>query len=356
MRPFNDSKRSLLVVVLAASLATSAVAGAAGPSPIDATAEQKKEATAHFAVGKQALGGGDYSLAVTELRASLEVVDSPNAHLELARALRESGKLGDAWAEFGRAAETATKLAPKESRYLKTAEAAAFEKGEVEGRLAFVTVDVVHAPADATLTLGGRIVAAADWNAPLVVAPGNVDVVLSDGAGAELVHRSVSAAAGQTISVSVDARPATGPAVEAVASPNDDEKTTSDSAKELPALDALPAPSHRSPLRPLAFAAGGLAVAGLGTFTVFGLMTNATYNDLKSTCPSGCPAGKRSEIDRGVMDQTVANVGLGVGLAALAASTVMFVLSAASSPPSSATAVVVAPTSGGAYVGVRGCL
>src|ERR1700716_81396 len=126
---FHYRFRSFLAsYVLTGSIVVASVAQAAGVSPIDATAAQKKEATEHFTTGKRALESKNLEKAISELRLSIEVVDRPNARLELARALRDSGSLGDAWAEYWRAAETATRFAPKEERYAKTAEAATNER------------------------------------------------------------------------------------------------------------------------------------------------------------------------------------------------------------------------------------
>lgn len=350
MRCFHCFVRSVLrPYVFACALLVPSLASAAGVSPFDATAAQKKEATDHFMTGKRALESKNLEKAVSELRASLEIVDSPNARLELARALRDSGHLGDAWAEYWRAAETATHLAPKEERYAKTAEAATSEREDLARKLAFIEVTVTHAPADVTLSVGGRIVPPDDWAGLLVVAPGTVDVVLTDGVGAELARRTVTAATGQTTPVTLDAQLPPAPTARASVDTSDEEKDTSE---RTPAPQAAVSTSGRKKLRPYAYVTGGIGVAGLATFTVFGLLSNSTYDDLKGACPRGCPPGKRSEIDRGIMQQTIANVGLGVGLVGIAAGTTLFFLSTSGNAPSAATAIVVAP----GYIGVRGSL
>src|SRR5579859_7705221 len=155
-------------------------AGAAGVLPTEATTEQKKIATAHFGAGKQAIEAQNWERAAMELRASLDVVDSPNSRLELARVLRDSGKPGEAWAEYGRVIENATKLAASEERYARTAEAATNERADVEAKIAFVTITVLSPPVGATLKVGGRTIPPDQWAGPVVVAPGAVDVVLAD--------------------------------------------------------------------------------------------------------------------------------------------------------------------------------
>lgn len=217
---------------LAGAIAVPDVAVAAGVSPIDATAEQRKLATDHFAQGKQALAVGNLEKAIEELRASLDVVDSPNAHLELARALRDSGNPAEAWLEYGRAVAVATQLAPKEERYAKTGEAASNERVDVEGKLGFVAVTVTRAPDGASLHVGGRVVAPEEWNAPVPVTPGSFDVVLLDIGGAEIARRTVSVAIGQTVPVSLDVVPA--PPAKASADVSDDEMPSSAASPPLP--------------------------------------------------------------------------------------------------------------------------
>jgi hypothetical protein len=97
---------------LSATLLASSIATASGVTPGDASQAQKTEAMAHFTAGKQAIEQKNWEKAALELRASLEVVDSPNARLVLARALRDSGSLGEAWGEYGRTVTGATKLVP----------------------------------------------------------------------------------------------------------------------------------------------------------------------------------------------------------------------------------------------------
>jgi hypothetical protein len=355
MRRFDRAFSSLLTLcALTGALLAPTVVRAGGVSPIDASAEQKKQATAHFIVGKRALESHDWDKAVVELSASLDQVDSPNARLELARALRDSGKLAEAWIEFGRAAETATKLAQSEERYAKTAEAASAERQDIAAKLAFVEVTVTHAPADARLKVGDQAVVSDDWSAPFPAAPGAVDVVVASAAGAELARRTVNVTAGQTTPVSLDAQP-----VVAGAAPPKDTKDIAEEDK--PPSDAPPQPvappsdtsaGSRRGLRTAAYVSGAVGVAGLATFAVFGLLSNSTYNDLKNACPHGCPPDKQSEVDSGITQQMIANVGIAVGLFGLAAGTTLFLLSP---PPKSqvpAAAIIVGP----GYLGVRGSL
>jgi hypothetical protein len=346
--------RSLVACcTLSASLLVGGAAHAAGASPADATAVQKKQALDHFMTGKQAIEAKNWEKATLELRASLDVVDSPNARLELARALREQASFGDAWAEYGRVIASATLLAKTEDRYAKTAEAATTERSELEPKLAFVTVTVANAADDAVLKVGGRTVPSAEWSAPIVVPVGAVDVVLSDAVGNELARQTVSAAVGAKTPVSLDAKPAP-PAPPAPKPTTPDPDDRPDFAKEQAEAPPTSGGGNKQ-LRLYSYVAGGVGVAGFAMFGIFGLMDNSTYSDLQGACPQGhCPASKQSEIDSGRTQQTIANVGLVVGAVGVATGATLFVLSLSSksSPAAPATGLIVAP----GYVGLRGSL
>jgi hypothetical protein len=332
--------------LFSAMLLASSVAMASGVAPADASPTQKTEAMTHFTTGKQAIEAKNWEKATLELRASLEVVNSPNARLVLARALRDSGSVADAWTEYGRTIADATKLAATEERYAKTAEAATTERVELEPKLAFVVVTLAHAPPDATLKVAGRAVPPDESSGPVVVPPGAVDVVLMDGSGKELARQTVSAAVGQKAAVALEAQappPKSNPATEPVDVEKHEEARVNVPPSETPG---------GSKLRPYSYVLGGIGVAGIALFAVYGLIDNATYSDLQSACPHNvCPPGKQSEVDAGRTQQTVANVSLVVGGVALAAGATLFVLSL--SPKSSAgTGLVVAP----GYLGWRGSL
>jgi hypothetical protein len=340
---------ALSVALLASS---SSVAG--GVSPIDATAEQKKDAMEHFTAGKQAIEAKNWEKAALELRTSLAAVDSPNARLELSRALRESGNAAEAYAEYGRVIESATALAAKEPRYAQTAEAATSERAELEPKLAFVVVSGQNMPADAVLKVGGRAIPATEWKAPIVVPAGAVDVVLLDANGKELSRQTVAAAVGKKASVSFDASPAPPPPPQPPGKPDPDDKPDFNKPDQ-PSPDVGTTTPANARLRTYAYVAGGVGVAGLALFTIFGILDNSTYSDLQSACPNNaCPPGKQSEIDSGRTQQTIANVGLVVGAVGVAAGATLFVLSLPKSSSSSAPATGLVVTPG--FVGLRGSL
>lgn len=346
MRSSARSVRRLTAgVALSALLLASSTTLAGGVAPGAASQGQKAEAMAHFTAGKQAIDQKHWEKAELELRASLEVVDSPNARLVLARALRDSGNNADAWTEYSRTMADATALAATEDRYAKTAEAAGTERAELEPKLAFVVVTVAHAPADATVKAGGRVVPPEEAKGPIEVPAGAVDVVLTDASGKELARQTVSATVGQKATVVLDAQPEPKPKPVA-------EIADTDKPDEAHVAEAPPPPPDGSKMRLYSYVVGGIGVAGLALFTVYGLIDNATYSDLQSACPhNACPPGKQSEISAGHTQQTVANVSLVVGGVGLAAGATLFVLSLSPKSPNS-TGLLVGP----GYVGLRGSL
>lgn len=322
MTSLDRSRRSLSIcAAFAMALLVTVPAAADGIAPGEATAAQKKQAMEHFTTGKQAFVAKNWPTAITELRASLDVVNSPNARLELARALRDSGALGEAWLEYGRVIDDATKLAATEDRYGKTSEAATGERTEVESKLCFLMVNVVHAPPDAVLKVYGHAVPRELWTKPIMAIPGAVDVVLADATGKELARQTVAATGGQQATVTLDALPPPPPVT-----PMADDKP--EFARPAPPPPP-PTPSNgRAKLRPYAYVAGGAGLVGFGLFTAFGLISSSDFNDLKSSCVDGrCPTSKAGEISNGSTFQTVANVGLGVGIVGVAAGVTLFVLS-----------------------------
>ncbi len=95
---------------------------------------------------------------------------------------------------------------------------------------------------------------------------------------------------------------------------------------------------------PVAIAGGAVGVAGMVTFTIAGIASQNTYNDLKSKCgTSPCPANLAGEVSSGKTQQAVANTGLALGLIGLAVGgtfLVIWLVSPKASASTSASLVV----------------
>jgi hypothetical protein len=320
---------SIAIVSVVASVAPWARAD--GALPASATPVQRVQAQARFVRGRELMVKKQYEQALAEFRASHEIVTSPNTRLEIARCLRAMGRPVAAYAELGRAAVEAKELVVQDNRYQRAYDSAMAERAEIEPQLGFVSLTIENSTEGTKVAVGGEELRRAAWTEPAPVVAGSTEIVVST-PGHAPVSRTVKLAAGQRTSLAIDAQSG--------------ERLGKPSPEPPPPAPAEP---PTSPLRPWAFVAGGVAVAGLATFAIAGAMAHSTYDDLNSACGNAaCPRGKAGEISSGKTQQTVANVGLGVAIVGAAAGVTLFVLSRPKSP--SSAAVVVAPS----WMGVRG--
>jgi hypothetical protein len=191
--------------------------------------------------------------------------------------------------------------------------------------------------------VGSEELRRAAWSEPVPVFGGRVEIDVET-PGHAGVKRTATVAAGASAALTVDAHSGTPDPVAAEAPP-----------PPPPASPAPLPPPPRDPraLRPWAYVAGGVGVAGLATFAIFGAVAGSTYGDLQSGCAGGtCPPSKAGEIASGKTQQTVANVGLAVGLVGAAAGGFIFYLSLPGKADAPAAALVVGPT----WLGLRGAL
>jgi hypothetical protein len=329
----------LLRLALAAiAVATASPAFADGVLPAEASPVQREQAQSRFARGKELLTKQSYDGALTEFRASHDIVASANTRLEIARCLLAMGRLVAAYAEFGRAAIEAKELLVEDKRYQRAYDSATAERNELQPKLGFVALTIQN-PSDATrVTVGGEEIRRAAWAEPAPVTAGTTAIVVTTPDHADIT-RTVSLGAGARTSLTIDAQ---------------------SGATEAPAPTVESAPiethAHRVPLRTWAYVAGGVGAAGIATFAIFGALAHSAYGDLQSACGTDpCPPSKADEISSGKSKQTIANVGLVVGLVGVAASTTLFVLSLkkdATSPAPAGAALVVSP----GWMGVEGWL
>jgi hypothetical protein len=277
---------------------------AVGVSPGSATPVQREQAQAMFMHGKALYDAKKYGDALAAFRSSMDIVASPNSRLYVARCLRESGKLVEAYVEFDRTAVEANEHAREDSRYARTGASARTERDAVAPNIGFLLVHVDHATAATTLRVTGEEIRQAGWGEPVPVTPGDTEVVVETPPSSP-THRTVTLAAGEKKTVVIDAAPAP---TELAAAPQ----------------------TSRDPrsLRTYAYVAGGVGVAGLLTFAIAGILSDSTYSDLSSTCHNRpCPSSKQSEVSTGQAQQTAADVGLGFAIVGLGIGATLFVLS-----------------------------
>jgi hypothetical protein len=305
--------------------------------PAEASPVQREQAQSRFQRGKDLMTKQSYDQALAEFRASHDIVASPNTRLEIARCLVAMGKLVAAYAEFGRTSIEAKELLGEDKRYQRANDSATAERAELQPKLGFVALTIQN-PSDATrVIVGGEEIRRAAWTEPAPVTAGTTAIVLITPDHAD-VTRSVTLAAGASTALTIDAQ-------------------SGATEQPAPIAPASPAPieSHaaRVPLRTWAYVAGGVGAAGIATFALFGALAHSAYDDLQTACGTGpCPPSKADEISSGKSKQTVANVGLAIGIVGVAAGTTLFVLSLGKGPTSPSAALIVSP----AWMGIGGHL
>jgi hypothetical protein len=319
-------------------LSVAGMSAAAGVPVHEATQEQRQEAQKSFEIGSKRFDAKRYGEALEAFQASYDVVRSPNTRLMIARCLRELNRPREAYAEFTGTVAEVTAIAEKDERYAKTLEAAQAELDALKAKTALLKVSILGASGETEVQIGDLTLSSNELAEPIALPPGKTTVSAANASG-ERVERTLDLKAGEAAAVDLDlsvkAPPPASPPPEPV---------------------AVEATTSGTPLRTLAYVAGGVGVAGLATFTVFGIMNNSKYGDLQDTCPDNrCPTGVEDDIDTGKTYQTIANVGLIVGGVGLAAGAVLFVMSTGESEGATgAQASRTELTLGPGYVGVRG--
>jgi hypothetical protein len=284
-----------------------------------------------FANAKDRYDKGDYAGALALFRVAFGETSSPNARLYIARSLRELGKTVEAYQEMKATVQDAKARADAEARYAKTRDAAAAELGLLELRVARLLVAVDPATPNAAVTLNDAPLPVARLGAFFPVEPGKLRVVATaDGRGQ--VAQEVELAGGQEAAVVLTFPPAAGHA--------------RGPARVVTRSDGA--------VRTLGFVHLGVGAAGLVTLMVAGLLASDKESELDETCGERrCTDPAAAEIiDDGKTLQTIANVGLGVGIVGVLAGTAMVIFGGPSDEDEDAPAVVIEPGPG-AGLGVR---
>lgn len=312
----------LSIALLSAAGATRA---GAQPTVAQATEAQKEAARAAYAKGKAAFGAKKFERALEHFRQADRSVASPNAKLMVGRCLQALERRAEAFLTFTQVVRDAQ--AWGNERYGDAAAAAEEELAALRPQLATLQLSLQHVDEDAVLTVGGLEIAREYWHEPLAAEPGRVEVVLRapDGRrarGSVVLEKGVAA----TLALSLD-------------EPEPDSTSQPDAAT---IATTTPAPES-SGTRTAAYLLGGVGIAGLAGFAVLGALSAGKYDDLDEACPArrNCAPELRDEAATGETLQTIANVSLAVGGAALAAGVVLFVIGL--DDEESATAVALHP-------------
>jgi hypothetical protein len=286
--------------------------GTNDPQVIESARYEFAEGTTHYQRKR-------WADALRSFEQSFSHVDSPNTELMIARCLRELGRTPEAAAVFSSAeANARRRLTAGEAKYRETADTAASEGAAVRAKLGTLQIHVAH-PSGSTLMVDNKTVPLSkDGDATLFHEPGTASVVVSGARKAEQ-RQTVTVQAAATIKMEFAGqeaepeRPSPAPPTPPVP-PMPREKPASSSSK----------PSW--PI-PAALVSGVVTLAGTAVFIGFGADSQSTFEALRDRCgPSSCGPDDRNEAETGERKQTLANIGLGVGIAGAVATLVFVVI------------------------------
>ncbi|HEY4117505.1 MAG TPA: hypothetical protein VGM56_06595 [Byssovorax sp.] len=307
-------------------MAVSALAFTSGVARAD-------DASKAFADGRTRFNAKDFAGALPLFRKAFDASKSPNAELYVGLCLVELKQPVDAYEAMSIAERDSSAKMAQDPSYAHTRDVAAGVRAKLEKEIGRVVVTIDGAPSPPQVVVNGAALAPERVGAPFAVAPGPVTIVATS-EGAPPVREKADVAAGEqrTIALRFHAGSALLPA-----RPGGTEPAAS--------------PSWFTPMRTAGVIVAGVGVAGLAAFAVTGLMANSTYSSVQSACGGRCSAADphASDISKGRTLDTVADVTLGVGAAALVggAALVLFGGPKAGTPH---TSLVVSPR----FVGVGG--
>ncbi len=271
----------------------------------EATAASTMDAAEAFGRGRTLWEAGDHVVAYPFFQRALEVTGSPNARIYVARRLRELGRLPEAYAEMPTTWRDAMAMAKTEDRYVATRDAAGAELVMLERQIGKVIVVLPPALSGAAVSINGVALPADRLSHPQVVPPGPVRIQATAAAGSAVQHEVV-VAAGAIQTVTLPAPTASAPPPAASADP--------------PAEDADDGASF-GPMHIAGIAVGAVGVAGLVTFAIGRVQADEEIATLETDCGEGpCTDPSYGDvIDRGQQAETMAAIGLGVGIAGVLA-------------------------------------
>lgn len=279
----------------------------ATPPPPAATDE---DAIRRFKDGRRLLEEGKFDEALVELRASFEKLPSPNTELLIGHALRLTNRRAEAAMVYRRViASAGEKVRGGEERFRPTLEEAGRLEATLRAQLVELDVVVSGAPVGTTVVVGADTLE-----------------VASDARGvtAKALHEAgpltviATAPDGRTVRKDIDTQPGGQAAVLLELPAVEGPKPKVVEASTEGGLDIPPPPLA-------SWIAGGVGVAGLAVFGIFGAMSSSAASDLDECSPS-CPDALRDTADGGATQQTVANVGLVFGALGLATAGVLWVV------------------------------
>ena len=281
-----------------------------------------------FERAQKAYDSGNFEAALVLYHEVARELSSPNALFMAGRCEVQLHRPIEAFETLSNTLQLANARVADDKSYLRTRDAAAAEREAVAVTIGRVLVVGVAMPSFAIVTLTSGLsrdgIAARErtlrpehFGNPIGVEPGRI-VLAATALGYAPFRQQIDVPAGGLVSLAIR--------LEKVAAPS-----------ERPASNAL---------RVAGFVSLGGGLAGMATFAAAGLTANARYAQLQERCtvPPCRDPDTRSLVDEGRAFDLAANLGLGVGLAALVAGTTMVVVgSSAGAEPAATVSLTLSP-------------
>ncbi len=298
--------RRRIKALIACGVLLSAASASAAPRT-----ERAARAEALYNEGRALLDAGRITEACAKLAESQATDPATGTLLNLANCHEREGKLATALWEF-----TAARVRAKADERNERVEFADEHIRALEARVGKIVVRLARGtPADAVVTLDGEVVAASEEGAATPVDPGT-HLLRARSAAGTFEKRVEVREARQVVTIDVSlAGTAEVPAKQA----------------EKPAPPPPKVEESRSLGLPVVVLGVGVAAAGVGTF--FGVKAFSAWDERNAGCtPAGCTEAGVAAGDRAQDYALGANIGVGVGIVALAAGTYLLVRELSASP------------------------
>ncbi len=306
---------------LLSALAVTVALTSATPTPGSA-GEPDDKALQLYRQGRADYLAKQYDAAVRALSQSLALVESPKSALLLGHSLREAGQPAAAMMAYERTISIA-RARPDVSVYQAELDDARKWSATLKEELAELVVAV---PKGARVTVAGAAITTTPQSATEDVArawrtPGPVEVTANHRGREETQRAELPKGRPTAMAFRLEEAPRASPP-----------GTSAPPTRGEPGAD-------RTPLWVPAGVMTGVGLVGMGLFTGFAVSAQAKLDDLTERCGPRCPESERPLADEGERDMLIANVSLGLGAAALATGTILFIVEGTSAPSDATVAL-----------------
>jgi hypothetical protein len=254
--------------------------------------DDKAVAESLYQAGLKLMDEGKFAEACPKFVESQRLDAASGTQIALAKCFDKSGRTASAWALYKDVA-----FAFKKAGNAAGEKAANDKADELEKKLSKLQINAVADAPGLVIRRDNEEVGKAVLGTPIAVDPGP-HVIEATAPGYQVWQTTVT-----------------------IGKENDTQ------AVNIPALTVVPKKANS--LRPIAFAVGGVGVAGVLVGGIFGGLAASAKSTLKTECPSNaCPPGQATDdLNAAKTKALISTLGLGIGGAALATGVVLFFVS-----------------------------